>query len=119
MSTTTAPARATARKSATSSSTRHDAFARAATLDAFRPRDARAFDHDDFVDRQPGEAPRQVGEAAEKVCNDTGMCALRHWLVQAAQAETEEEREVALEIAREIGRIAGIPHADLIGLQAA
>jgi hypothetical protein len=40
-----------------------DAFARAAVYTAFRPRDAKALDQSNFVDRPPNEAPRPLPES--------------------------------------------------------
>ena len=83
-------------------------FARDAVFEGFRPRDARALGHDGFKDRRPNDGPRHIGEVAAGVVHDVGDRALRHWLAQAAQAETYEDRTAALEIAAEIARLAGI-----------
>ncbi len=89
----------------------HAAYARAAVFEEFRGRDARAIDHGDFVDRKP----RNVGKAP---ADDVGDRALTHWLDQAAQADNETDRAVALEIAGEIARLMGID-IDLTGRRAA
>ncbi len=94
------------------------AYARSAVFAEFRPGDARALDHDGFEDRRPNDGPRHIGEAAAGVVQDVGNRALRHWLAQAAQAETYEDRAVALEIAGEIARLTGID-IDQIGQRAA
>ncbi len=91
-----------------SSAKHRDSFARDAVFTEFRPRDARALGHDGFKDRRPNDGPRHIGEVAAGVVQDVGDRALRHWLAQAAQAETYEDRAVALEIASEIARLAGI-----------
>ena len=91
------------------------AYARQATFKAFGQRARWALDEPDFADRAPDDAPRPIGPIAAKVVEDVGRRALAHWLNQAAKAETDEEREAALEIARNIARMAGVPHADLIG----
>ena len=44
-------------------SKRRTAFARDVVFAEFRPRDARALDRDDFVDRRPHELPRLSPEA--------------------------------------------------------
>ncbi len=93
-------------------------FARDAVFTEFRPRDARALGHDGFKDRRPNDGPRHIGEVAAGVVHDVGDRALRHWLAQAAQAETYEDRAVALEIAGEIARLMGLD-VDQIGRRAA
>ncbi len=98
--------------SRTSSAKHRAAFARDAVFAEFRPGDARALDHDSFTDRRPDQGPRPLGEVAAQVVNDTGEKALRHWLAQAAEADNEQDRSVALEIAHEIARLAGIDLAE-------
>ncbi len=83
-------------------------FARQAVRLEFRPRDARALDQGDFRDRAPNQSPRHIGEVAAKVTNDTGQKSLRRWLNKAGHADTDEEREAARDIAREIARLMGI-----------
>ncbi len=95
---------------------RRAAFARDAVFEEFRPRDARALGHDGFKDRRPNDSPRHIGEVAAGVVQDVGDRAVRHWLAQAAQAETYEDRAVALEIASEIADLMGL---DPIGRRAA
>ena len=87
----------------------HASFARAAVFEEFRGRDARAIDHGDFVDRKP----KNVAKAP---ADDVGDLALKHWLRQAAQADNETDRGIALEIAGEIADLMGL---DLIGRRAA
>ncbi len=50
-----------------------DAFAREAALDVFGPRAIQALDHNDFKDRQPGQAPRLLEQITVKVARDTGQ----------------------------------------------
>ena len=102
----------------TSSAKHRASFARDAVFADFRPGDARALDHDSFTDRRPDQGPRPLGKVAAQVVNDTGEKALRHWLAQAAEADNEQDRSVALEIAHEIARLAGI-NIDLPELDAA
>ena len=96
-----------------------DTFARQAALDAFGPQSRWTLDDPSFLDRAPNDGPRPIGKVAAKVTNETGVKALRHWLVEAAQASTDEERAAALEIAAEIARLAGIPWVDPTGQRAA
>ena len=79
-----------------SSARRRAGFARDAVYAEFRPGDARALDHDGFKDRRPNDGPRHIGEVIAGVVQDVGDRALCHWLAQAAQAETSEDRAVAL-----------------------
>jgi hypothetical protein len=88
-------------------------------LEEFGYRHGRAIYQDSFRDRRPEEASRPIGKVAAQVVEDVGHRALAHWLGQAAKADSNEEREAALEIAREIARLAGIRHADFIGRSAA
>ena len=99
----------------TSSAKRRAAFAREAAIDAFGPKAIHNLAHNHA--RQPDHGPRRLGRVAAKVTSDTGMLALRHWLNQAGRADSDEEREVALKIAAEIARLAGID-IDLIGRRA-
>ncbi len=91
-----------------SASKRRAAFARQAAIDAFGPRAARTLDGPVVEDRRPTPGPRALGRVAAKVTNNTGMHALRHWLNQAGRADSDEKREVALEIAGEIARLLGL-----------
>ena len=93
-------------------------FARECTLDAFGPWAVPALDEPGFKDRQPDHGPRPLGTIATKVTHDTGRKALHHWLAQAAQAESEKERKVALKIAGKIANLMGLD-ADLISRRAA
>ena len=52
-------------------SKRRNAFARDAVFAGFRPRDARALDRDDFVDRQPRERPRLSPASWRRETNGT------------------------------------------------
>ena len=119
MTTMTATARASAPDLPCPSNQNHDDFGRDAVYAEFRRRDARAIDHDGFVDRQPGQAPRRIGEVAAKGAKSTGQASLDHWLRKAAAARSIEEREAMLATAGEIARLLGIPHADLIGRRTA
>ena len=47
-------------------SKRRTAFARDAVFAEFRPRDARALDRDDFVDRRPEQAPRLLANQHDR-----------------------------------------------------
>ncbi len=107
---------ATAPDSSPSVSNRRADFARQAVFEDFRPSNARAIDQGDFKDREPESGPRQIGQVAAKITNETGQKAVRHWLNQAARAETDEDRAVALKIADEIADLMGL---DPIGRRAA
>ncbi len=48
---------------------------------------------------------RRVGPLAATVTRSSGKESVRHWMVQAAQAEGDDERRAALEIAGEITKI--------------
>jgi hypothetical protein len=100
-------------------SKRRAAFAREAVFEEFSPRAARALDYDGFEDHKPHEGPRLIGEVATTVTRQSGTASFRHWLNQAGQANTDEERAADLRIARNIARAAGVTHADLIGREAA
>ena len=95
------------------------AYAREATITAFGPRAVPALDEPGFQDRQPDHGPRRIGEVATTVTRQSGTASFRHWLNLAGRADTDEERAVALRIARNIARAAGVTHADLIGREAA
>lgn len=90
-------------------------FARQATLQAFGARAQSVLDAPGFRDRSPNQQPRYIGKIAAKVTMDAGQASVQHWLDQAAKADSTEKREAALETARRIARLAGIPHANLIG----
>ena len=86
--------------------TKHRAdFARQAVRLEFGPRNARSLDQGDFEDRLPHERPRHIGQVAPKVTRQSGQNSLRHWLNQAGRADTDEEYEAALKIARNIARL--------------
>ena len=101
----------------TSATSGRAAFAREATIAAFGPKAIHALDKSVVEDHQPDHGPRPLGRVAAKVTNNTGVHALRHWLNQAGRADSEEKREVALEIAGEIARLLGLD-TDLIGPRA-
>ena len=84
---------------------------------ALGPKAIPALDDPDFEDREPNDGPRPLGQIAGKGTQDIGVQAFRHWLVQAAQAKSDDERETALEIASEIANLMGLD-ADLIGRRA-
>ena len=86
-------------------------FARAAVFEEFCARDARALDHGGFRDRRSTDTPRHLGEMVGGDV-DTGQRALRHWLTQAAQLGGQE-RDAALDVAREIARLIGCDIASL------
>ena len=115
---TTAAPGATARRNSPHHSIRpRNRFARAARNKAFRARDLSLAREPGFVDRQPDQ-PVRLGDVATEVVADVGQRALRHWLNQAAQAEGEE-REVALQIAKEIAAMIGVPWTDVMSGKAA
>ena len=87
-----------------------DAFAEAACRDAFRDRDLRFAREPEFLDHPP----RRLGEVITKVVAETGEKALRRWLNEAAQAESEQERRNALETAQNIAKALGVTLADFI-----
>ena len=91
-----------------------DAFAEAARDLEFRACDLRLAREPDFVDRSPHQRPRRLGEITSKIVDETGEKALRRWLDEAAQAETQEKRRVALETAQQIAKKMGVPLADFI-----
>ena len=91
--------------------TSREDFAREATLDAFGPRARWHLGED----REPQERPRPIGKVAAQVTADVGRRALAHWLDQAASANSAEEREAALKIAKEIAQLMGLDLADLFG----
>ncbi len=109
---------ATRPASCTPSAKQRAALARDHVFADFPPSAARALDQSNFVDRRPDQEPRPLGKIARKVTDDTGLKALRHWLNQAGRADSDEEREAALEIAREIANLMGLD-ADLISRRAA
>ncbi len=74
----------------------------------FPPGAARALDQSNFVDRRPDQEPRPLGKIAAEAGKNTGMKAVRHWLNQAGQADTDEERQGALKIAGEIAQLMGL-----------
>ena len=93
-------------------------FARAAVSVEFRGRDARALDQADFVDRRPDQAPRRLGDIAAEVVGNVGQAALDHWLREAARTRGEEH-QIALQIAREIAEMIGVPWVEVMSEQAA
>jgi hypothetical protein len=86
---------------------------RAAVFADFHPRDARALDQDGFSDRLPCDRPVALGDVAVEVVGDVGRKALDHWLREAARTDGEE-REAALEIAKEIAGMIGVPWAEIM-----
>ncbi len=102
--------KATAPTNPVNSEKRRGAFARSAVLTEFRARDARALDQADFVDRPS----RRLGEIANKIVAETGEKALRRWLNEAAQAETQEKRRAALATAQKIAKRMNVPLSDFI-----
>ncbi len=84
-------------------------FAREATIAAFGPKAIHALDEPNVYSHRPNHGPRPLGQIAAKVADDTGIKAFRHWMAQAAKAESEEEREAAQKIAAEIARLLGLP----------
>jgi hypothetical protein len=66
--------RQTSRPSLNTHSAKHRAdFARAAVLEEFRTRNARAIDYDGFVDRRPNEPPRPVPEVWQRKAQWAGL----------------------------------------------
>ena len=84
-------------------------FAREAAIDAFGPRAVYALDEPDVYSHRPDHGPRPLGQIAAKVADDTGIKAFRHWMAQAAQAESADAHGVAIEIATEIARLLSLP----------
>ena len=62
---TTCTRLASSRRSTSSDEPRDD-FARAAVFEEFRPRDGKALDQANFVDRRPHEQPRPAPEAWQR-----------------------------------------------------
>ncbi len=60
---------------------------------------------------------RPLGPVAATVARSSGKESVRHWMVQAAQVEDDDERRAALEIAGKIASLMGLD-ADLIGPRA-
>lgn len=89
-------------------SNHRDVFAEAALGDAFRGRDLSLAREPHFVDRQPHQQPKRLGDIAAEAVGDVGQAALDHSLRQAARTHGKE-REVALQIAREIADMIGVP----------
>ena len=104
--TSTRPASSRA-KSPTNSENRRAGFARGLALDAHR-KSAWALHEPDFQDRRPDQAPRRLGEIADKIVAETGQKACLHWIDQAARAKTPQERAAALEIAQNIAKSLGL-----------
>jgi hypothetical protein len=100
-------------ENSTHKSTARTEFAEAALGVAFRGRDLSLAREPDFVDRQPHQRPRRLGNIAAEAVGDVGQAALGHWLRQAARTRGQE-REVALQIAREIAEMLGIPWGEVI-----
>ena len=101
------------RKNFRKSNSHDPQFARGFALDAHR-KSAWALDELDFQDRAPDEQPRRLGDVAAEAVGDIGETALRHWVSQAAQAENDEDRHAALEIAENIAKALGLTLADFI-----
>ena len=118
LSYTKSPKCATAPDNLTTSDKVRASFARSAVSEEFRSRDARALDQADFQDRRPDQAPRQLGDIAADVVGNVGQAALDHWLREAARAHGEDH-EIALQIAREIAGMIGVPWCDVMSEQAA
>ena len=97
---------------------RRAAFARQAAIAAFGSKAIHALDKPNVEVCQPDHGPRPRGKVATTITRDTGLQAIRHWLAQAAKAESDEERETVLEIAGEIARLMGL-EVNLIGQEVA
>ena len=117
MRTTFRPPASSRAKSPTISEKRRAGFARGLALDAHR-RSSWALDEPDFQDRRPDQAPRRLGEIAAEVVGDVGRAALDHWLREAAQTRGEDH-EIALQIAREIAEMIGVPWDEVFSEEAA
>lgn len=110
----TAP-RATAQPSTTC---QRAAFARRAAIDAFGPRARHHLDGPNLKDQRPYGGPIRLGHVAVNVTGNVGQAALDHWLREAASA-SGEERKVAIEIAREIADMIGVPWSEIMSDEAA
>ena len=97
-------------KSPTNFETRHTSFAEAARDTEFRGRDLRLAHEPAFVDRPP----HRLGEVVDRVVAETGEKAVYHWLDQAAQAENQQKRAAALEIAENIAKALGLTLEDFL-----
>lgn len=84
-------------------------FAREAVYSEFRPRDARALDQGDFVDRKPHDASKSIEIGRERVLV---------WLSCAVHAEGEAA-QAAFEAADELRQALGIEWGDLLSQEAA
>jgi hypothetical protein len=89
-----------------------DRYAREARNKAFRARDLSLAREPSFVDRQPEDSV-PLGVVVDAVVDDLGQRALEHWIKEAAEAEGEE-REAALEIAKEIANMIGVEWTDVL-----
>ena len=98
--------------------TKRAAFARAAVFSSFRARDARAINYNGFQDRRPCDEPVRLGHVVGEVVADAGRRALDHWLHEAACTDGEE-RETALQIARNIAGMIDVPWDSLFSGEAA
>ncbi len=97
------------RPAADTPSAKHRAtFAREAAIDAFGPRAVYTLDEPNVYSHRPNHGPRPLGQIAAKVADDTGIKAFRHWMAQAAKAESDDARGAAIEIATEIARLLGL-----------
>ena len=92
-------------------------YARGLALDA-HPKNGWVFQDPDFRDHAPNQAPVRLDRVAAEVVGDAGQAALDHWLREAARTHGEEH-EIALEIAREIAGMIGVPWRDVFSEQAA
>ena len=110
---TTSPLRRLERPNLHSPSSRtRSRYARAAVFSSFRPRDARAINHNGFQDRLPSDQPQRLDHIAAKVAGDAGQLALDHWLRHAAET-TGPKHDEAMGIVREIAAMIDQPLDEL------
>jgi hypothetical protein len=92
-------------------------YARGLALDA-HPKNGWVFQDPDFRDHTPNQAPVRLDRVAAEVVGDAGQAALDHWLREAARTHGEDH-EIALQIARKIAGMIGVPWAEIMSEEAA
>ena len=108
MNTTFGPRRATRPNHPSPSPRTRSRYARAAVFSSFRPRDARAINHNVFQDRLPSDQPQRLDHIAAKVIGDAGQLALDHWVREAART-TGPQHDEAMRIVREFAAMIDQP----------
>ena len=110
---TTSPLRRPERPNLHSPSSRtRSRYARAAVFSSFRPRDARAINHNGFQDRLPSDQPQRLDHIAAKVIGDAGQLALDHWVREAART-TGPQHDEAMRLVRQIASMIDQPLDEL------